>query len=178
MIDRSLSDDGEEIFSHPSPEDDIVLELQVGELLLFVHVEDLKDVAPTSFHGSLQGNDVFLEMHDGTLDFTSGPSDDVELVEELDDGELGSAILICISDRDVSLGLEMGHIELEELRIETQVSKILDLSELEGNCSLHLNQKMISTSNQLTFKSSDSSSTHLIGYPQTQITHFIKWLSA
>jgi len=126
--------------------------------LLLVHVENLKDMASTSFHRGLQGNDVFLEMHNGTFDFTSWSSDEVELVEEFDNGELGSSILIDISDGDVSLGLEVGDIEFEELRIKAQVGEVLDLSELEGDCTLHLNQKkMISTSNQLTFKSSDLS---------------------
>jgi len=72
-------------------------------------------------------------MHNGTFDFTSWSSDEVELVEEFDNGELGSSILINISDGDISLGLEVGDIEFEELRIKAQVGEVLDLSEIEGD---------------------------------------------
>jgi hypothetical protein len=42
-------------------------------------------------------------MHDRAIDFGSWPADNVELVEKLDDSELGCSILISISYGNVPL---------------------------------------------------------------------------
>lgn len=99
------------------PEDDVFVELKVSKLLLFVHIEDLKDVSFASLHWSLKSNDVLFEMHDGAIDLSPRTADKVELVEEFDDGELRSAGLVGVTNRDVAFGLEMGDVELEELGI-------------------------------------------------------------
>jgi hypothetical protein len=84
-------------------------------------------------------------MHDGAVYFSSWSSDNVELVEKFNDGELRNSRLIDISDGDIALGLEVGDIELEEFGIQSQSSQVLYLSEFE-RCSLHSNQiYMIST---------------------------------
>ena len=75
----------------------------MGQLLLLVHVENLKDVSLATFNRRPQGHDIFFEMHDASIDLSPGPSDNVELIEQLDGGELGGAILIGVTNGDVPL---------------------------------------------------------------------------
>lgn len=60
---------------NPMPEDNVFVELKVSKLLLFVHIEDLKDVSLPSLHGSLESNDVLLEMHNRAIDLCTWTSD-------------------------------------------------------------------------------------------------------
>jgi hypothetical protein len=56
-------------------------------------------------------------VHDGAVDLGAGPADDVELVEEFNDRQLGGAVLVGVSDGDVAFGLQVGDVEFEELRV-------------------------------------------------------------
>jgi hypothetical protein len=56
-------------------------------------------------------------VHDGAINLGSRSSHDVELVEEFDDGELGSSGLVSVANGDVALRLEVGDVELEEFRV-------------------------------------------------------------
>lgn len=71
----------------------------------------------SSLYRCLEGHDVFSEVHDGAIDLGSRSADDVELVEEFDDSELGSAGLVSVANGDVAFRLEVGDVELEEFRV-------------------------------------------------------------
>jgi hypothetical protein len=139
MKDRGCGHNSEDIVSYPTPENDVLGKFNVGKFLFLVHVEYLQDVSLPGVHRSLQGNNVLLEVHDGAIYLCTWSANQVELVEEFDDSELGYSLLVRISDGNVALGLKVGDVELEELRIDAQVSEVLDLSGFEW-CGLHLNQ--------------------------------------
>jgi hypothetical protein len=120
------------------PIDDAFSELEVSQLPFYVHVENLKDVSLSSFNFRLQGHDVLLEVHDAAIDNDSRAADNVEFIEEFDDGDLGEAVLVGVADGDVTLGLEVGDVELEELGIEAEVGEVLNLTELERDDNFHL----------------------------------------
>ena len=106
--------------------------------MLFIHVEDLQDVASPALHRSFKSHNVLLEVHDRAIDFCARSANDVELIEKLNDSELRGAILVGVPDGDVPFGLEVGDVELEELGVEAEVGEVLYLSVLEGG-SLHSN---------------------------------------
>lgn len=88
--------DCEEVVGNPSPEDNVLRELDMLELFFLVHVEYLKDVSFPALHWRLQGHDVLAQMHDGVIDLGAWPAYEVALVEELNDCELWSPLSVYV----------------------------------------------------------------------------------
>ena len=91
-----------------------------------------------SISWGLEGDDVILGVHHAALNLGSWPPHNVELVEELNNAHLRLPIRIHITDSDIALGLEVGHVEFEELGVNAQIGNVMDLSKAEGRC-LHSN---------------------------------------
>ena len=118
MINWAGCNDGQYFFSDPFPENNVLCEFNVFEFGLFIHVKDLKNVS-FSLIGGFQGNNIVLDVHYGSINFSSWSLDNIHFIEKFNDTQLWSISLINISDTDVSFRFEMSDIEFEEFRINT-----------------------------------------------------------
>ena len=100
MIDGVGGDNTEDVGVDPSPEDDVLIELDVLKLGLGVQVEDLEDVAGWLV-GGFEGDDVVADVHDGTINLAAGTPNTVHLVSQFDDADLGGSLSILVSDTHV-----------------------------------------------------------------------------
>ena len=99
MEDRIICDQTKRVFAEPFPEDNVIIHRCRLQLLLCRQVENLNRPRLR-----LEGNDVFVPVHDSTIGI-DGASDDFIVVFEVDDDDLWFVFIVeLLPDADIVIG--------------------------------------------------------------------------
>ncbi|PNY29194.1 Uncharacterized protein TCAP_00893 [Tolypocladium capitatum] len=140
VVDAGGGDETEGGLANPPPELDVLVHCARLELLLLLEVEDLQRPGL-----GLEGDDVPIPVHDGTVGL-DGPTRDIVAILELDDDDLGlSGLALLFSDADVGVGFERlqrgtsspvqltyAGVEANRLRVHPDVGELHQLLKLDG----------------------------------------------
>jgi hypothetical protein len=106
VVDGSFSDQTQAGLTEPFPKDNIFVHCGRLQLGFGTQVEYLERPLLR-----LESNNLFAEVHDGTVSL-DGPSDDIVAILEIDDDDLrGIGGFGRLTDTDVMVGLECARIE-------------------------------------------------------------------
>lgn len=101
VVNASCGDEAQSGLANPRPELDVIIHGAGLELLLLLEVKNLK--CPRL---SLEGNDLAVPVHDGTVGL-DGPAGDVVAILELDDDDLWlCGFVLLLANTNVGIGFE------------------------------------------------------------------------